>query len=532
MFFSSRRSSVLARNGMVATSQPLAAMAGLRTLMEGGNAVDAAVATAATLNVVEPMSTGIGGDAFALIWMAGEKKVHALNASGRAPAAASIDELRGKGLSQIARDSIYAVSAPGAAHGWELALKRFGTMPLSEVLKPAINYAREGYPVSDIISHQWQNGMKKLSRHPSGNELTLNGRAPNAGEVVRLPELAGSLQAIAEGGADALYKGPIAGRIASFVQQMGGWMTEDDLAADKATWDEAISTGYRGVAVWECPPNGQGIAALMALNIAEGFDLKAMGFQSVDTYHHLIEAMRLAFADAHRYVADPRKAHVPIRGLLSKEYAGRRRSLIASDRAMPKAMFGEVAAPSDTVYLTCVDGKGNACSFINSLFEGFGVGLVVPGTGIALQNRASLFSLDPDHPNALAPGKRPYQTIIPAMTTRDGELWLSFGVMGGFQQPQGHLQVIVNMVDFGLEPQAALDALRFSVQPQGNGVSLEEGVPDATVEGLKARGHKVSVVGGYARTQFGGGQIIQRDPDTGVLTGGSEPRKDGCAVGW
>ncbi len=313
---------------------------------------------------------------------------------------------------------------------------------------------------------------------------------------------------------------------------MGGWMTEDDLAADEATWDEAISTDYRGVTVWECPPNGQGIAALMALNIAEGFDLKAMGFQSVDTYHYLIEAMRLAFADAHRYVADPREAHVPIQGLLSKEYAARRRSLIASDRAMPKVMFGEVAAPSDTVYLTCVDGQGNACSFINSLFEGFGVGLVVPGTGIALQNRASLFSLDPDHPNALAPEKRPYQTIIPAMATRDGELWLSFGVMGGFQQPQGHLQVMVNMVDFGLEPQTALDALRFSVQPQGDSVSLEEGVPAATVEGLKARGHEVSVVGGYDRTRFGGGQIIQRDPDTGVLTGGSEPRKDGCAVGW
>ena len=531
MFFNSRRSGILARNGMVATSQPLAAMAGLRILMNGGNAVDAAVATAAALNVVEPMSTGIGGDAFSLIWMANERKVHALNASGRAPAAASIEELRRKGINQITRDSIYAVSVPGAVHGWELVLERFGTMPLSEVLKPAIEYARGGYPVSDIISRQWGNGMIKLDREPSGVQMTMNGRAPKMGEVMRLPELAGSLQAIADGGADAFYKGPIAGKIASFVQQMGGWMTEADLAADEATWDEAISVNYRGVDVWECPPNGQGIAALMALNTAEGFDIAGMGFQSSDTYHHLVESMRLAFADAYRYVADPSKAYVPISELLSKEYATRRRSLIAADKAMPRAEFGEMAQSSDTVYLTCVDGQGNACSFINSLFEGFGVGLVVPETGIALQNRASLFALDPEHPNALAPGKRPYQTIIPAMATRGDEMWLSFGVMGGFQQPQGHLQVVSNMVDFGLEPQAALDALRFSVTGE-NEVHLEEGVPEAVIESLKAKGHQVSVVEGYDRTMFGGGQIILRDPETGVLRGGSEPRKDGCAVGW
>jgi len=531
MFFNSRRSDVLACNGMVATSQPLAAIAGLRMLLEGGNAVDAAVATAAALNVVEPMSTGIGGDVFALVWMANEKKVHALNASGRAPTAASIEELRQKGMQEIPRTSPYSVSVPGAVHGWDLALTRFGTMPLSQVLKPAIEYATQGFPVSDIISHAWHRGIAKLSKYPSGRELTLGGRAPNVGEVVRLPQLENSLRAIAEGGPDSFYKGPIAYKIASFVQQLGGWITEEDLAADEATWDEAISTDYRGVTVWECPPNGQGLAALMALNIAEGFDVKGMGFQTADAYHHLIEAMRLAFADAYRYIADPCKVHVPIKELLSKDYAAQRRSLIDKDRAMPKVGPGVVPVPSDTVYLSCVDGQGNACSFINSLFEGFGSGLVVPGTGIALQNRGSLFSLDPGHPNALAPGKRPYQTIIPAMATRDGEMWLSFGVMGGFQQPQGHLQVVVNMVDFGLEPQAALDALRFRVQGE-NDVLVEEGLSPAVIEELRARGHEVSVVGGYDRTMFGGGQVIERDPDTGVLKAGSEPRKDGCAVGW
>jgi gamma-glutamyltranspeptidase/glutathione hydrolase len=477
------------------------------------------------------MSTGIGGDAFALIWMANEKKVHALNASGRAPKAASIAELKNKGITQITRDSIYSVSVPGAVHGWEKVIKRFGTLSLSEVLKPAIQYARDGYPVSDIISHYWSRGMAKLSRYPSGKEMMLNGRAPKAGDIMRLPELANSLQSIADGGADAFYKGPIARKIAAFIQQQGGWMTEDDIAADEATWDEAICTDYHGVTVWECPPNGQGIAALIALNIAEGFDIKKMGLQSPEAYHHLIESMRLAFADAHQYVADPRKAPVPIKDLLSRGYAVRRRSLISSERAMSKAHYGEPTKSSDTVYLTCVDGKGNACSFINSLFEGFGVGLVVPGTGIALQNRASLFSLDPNHLNALAPGKRPYQTIIPAMATRGGEMWLSFGVMGGFQQPQGHLQVIVNMVDFNMEPQAALNALRFSIRGEDD-VALEEGVSEAVVKSLKAKGHKVSIVVGYDRTMFGGGQVIERDPETGVLKGGSEPRKDGCAVGW
>ncbi len=531
MFFDSRRSTVHARRGMVATSQPLAAVAGLRMLMEGGNAVDGAVAAAAALNVVEPVYTGVGGDLFALVWMNGEKRVRALNASGRAASAASLDRLRKLGLTEMPLFSPYAITVPGAVDGWETLLREHGSMPLSQVLRPAIEYAEEGAPVSDIISYLWQRATPLLSRFPSGAELMLEGRAPRHGEVVRLPELAGTLRTIAEGGAEAFYRGKLAQKIAGYVQERGGWLTAQDLAAHTSTWDEPISTDYRGVTCWECPPNSHGLAALLALNIAEGFDIKAMGFQTPDTYHHLIEAMRLSFADALRYVADPRKAQVPTEELLSKGYAATRRSQVRRDRALSQVLSGDVKVGGDTIYVTCVDGQGNACSLISSLYEIFGSGLVVPGTGIALHNRGAMFSLDPDHPNALEPGKRPYHTIIPAMATRGGELWLTYGMMGVFQQPQGHLQLLVNMIDLGLDPQAALNALRFSVQLGGE-ILLEEGLPQSTVQELKDRGHDVYVLSGYDRYVMGGGQIIERDPETGSLRGGSEPRKDGCAIGW
>ena len=531
MYFDSRRSTVHARRGMVATSQPLAAMAGLRMLIEGGNAVDAAVATAATLSVVEPFYTGVGGDLFALVWNDREKRVHSLNGSGRAPEAASISELASKGMTEVPYFGPYAVTVPGTVDGWSTLLRDHGSMPLAHVLEPAIEYAEEGYPVTDVISWLWAGGMSQLSRHPSGAELLLDGRAPRHGEIVRLPELARTLRAIAEGGPEAFYSGKLAEQIAGFVQEQGGWLSSKDLAAHTSTWDEPISTDYRGVTCWQCPPNNHGLAALMALNVAEGFDVKAMGFQTANTYHHLIEAMRLSFADAFHYIADPRMANVPVDELLSKSYAEKRRSLVKQDQALDQAFPGDVKAGSDTVYVSCVDGQGNACSLINSLYERFGSGLVVPGTGIALQNRGALFSLDPAHPNALEPGKRPYHTIIPAMATRNGELWLSFGVMGMFQQPQGHLQVLVNMIDFGLDPQAALNALRFSVQ-LGGGIALEEGLPQSTFQDLRGRGHDVYLAEGYERYILGGGQIIERDMDTGVLRGGSEPRKDGCAIGW
>ena len=535
-FFRSRRSAVVARHGAVATSQPLAAQAGLRMLLDGGNAVDAAVAAAAALNVVEPGSTGIGGDVFFLIWSKDERKVVSLNGSGRSAAAADPEDVRRRGYSAIpteGRDAALSVSVPGTVDGWHTALEAYGRMSLREVLQPAIHYALNGYGVSDIIANRWKQTEAKLAARPSGMEMLPGGRAPRHGEFIRLPELGRTMQAVAEGGPAAFYTGKVAAAIAQFVQSEGGWITEADLAEHHSDWDEAISTGYRGVTVWECPPAGQGIAALIALNIAEGFDIASMGAQSADRYHHLIESMRLGFADALQYVADPRVTEVPIGPLLSKDYATKRRALVDAGRANPDVSYGDPMGGADTVYVTAVDGEGNACSLINSLYQGFGSGLVVPGTGIALQNRGALFSLDPEHPNFLQGRKRPYHTIIPAMATRDGEMWLSFGVMGGFQQPQGHLQVISNMVDHGMHSQEALDALRFSVDVEGSGaVRVEEDLPQETVRDLERRGHDVQVVGEYERTAFGGGQVISRDPETGVLTAGSEPRKDGAAVGW
>ena len=533
MFFNSRRSTVHATHGMVATSQPLAAMAGVRILMAGGNAVDAAVATAATLNVVEPMSTGVGGDLFALIWNAKRKDVVALNGSGRAPMAASIDELLGQGRSRMPGFGPYSVSVPGTVHGWEVLLESEGTISLAEALEPAISYAENGFPVSDIIAYQWQQQEEKLAALPSGQELLASGRAPAEGEIMRLPTLAKTLHAVAEGGSEAFYTGPIARAIASFVQEQGGWLSEDDLAAHHSDWDQPIRTDYRGVTCWECPPNGQGIIALEALNIAEGFDIAGMGEQSADRYHHLIEATRLGFADAFEYLADPRCADVPVDAWTSKQYADGRRSLIDPGAAMQTAPYGKMVPGSDTVYISVIDGNGNACSLINSVFANFGSGLVAPGAGVVLHNRASLFELNPEHPNALAGGKRPFHTIIPAMATRDGELWLSYGVMGGFMQPQGHLQVITNMVDFGMDSQGALDALRFQVV--GDSVWLEGDVSSDVVTELHRRGHRVNVMHGPGRGGaggMGGGQAISRDPDSGVLSGGSEPRKDGAAIGW
>ena len=533
MVFNSRRSPVLAKRGMCATSQPLAAQIGLQTLIQGGNAVDAAVACAAVLNVVEPISTGVGGDLFALIWDAKEKKVHALNGSGAAPAAASIEELGSKGHQRMPEFGVYSVSVPGTVHGWETLLASHGTMSLSEVLKPAIQYAEEGFPVTEVIAYQWHRVVDKISRLPSGQEMLIDGRAPKQGELMTIPTLGNTLRTISEGGSQAFYQGEISEKIAAFVQEQGGWLANEDLASHCSDWDEPISTDYRGVTCWECPPNGQGIAALEALNIVEGFDMKAMGAQSADRYHHLIEAMRLSLADAFRYIADPRRSQVPSEQLTSKAYAEERRSLIDSSQAMASAPYGKVLGGSDTVYISCVDGQGNACSFINSVFSNFGSGMVVPGTGIVLHNRASLFSLDPEHPNSLAGGKRPYHTIIPAMTTVNGELSLCYGVMGAFMQPQGHLQLINNMVDLDMNPQEAIDALRFQVVE--GGVILEEGVDSDVVRELESRGHRVNIMAGLQRGGaggMGGAQAIYRDPESGVLWGGSEPRKDGCAVGW
>jgi gamma-glutamyltranspeptidase/glutathione hydrolase len=527
--FPSRRSAVLARQGMVATSQPLAALAGLRILMDGGCAADAVVTVAAMLNVVEPMSTGIGGDCFALVYEAKTGKVTALNGSGRAPSAFTLEEAQRRDLQTIPLAGPLPVTVPGAASGWEALVERFGTMNLADCLAPAIATAEGGFPVSERISAGWHRLAEKLSKDPEAARVYLP--APRPGGIHRQPDLARTFRAVAEGGARVFYHGELADKIASYVQSKGGYLTTGDLAAHTHTWEMPIRTTYRGVEVLEHPPNGQGLAALVAFNIVEGYDLAEMDYFDPARWHLMIEAMRMGMADAARYVADPAMSEVPVAGLLSKEYAAQRRDLIQPARAL------EIMAPGqpehrDTVYLTVVDDQGNAVSFINSLYHLFGSGLVVPGTGICLQNRGACFNVEPGHPNALAGGKRPYHTIIPAMALRQGRLWLSFGVMGGFMQPQGHLQVLTNLVDYHMNPQVALDAPRFRVDERGGlRVAIETGVPLKTRRGLAAMGHNVDPQTTFA-PGFGSGDIIARDPETGVLWGASDPRKDGCAVGF
>lgn len=533
--FNSRRSPVLSRRGIVAASQPLAVAAGLKILANGGNAADAAIATAAALNVTEPGSTGIGGDCFALYYQASARRIYALNGSGRAPAALTLERLRREGYTQeLPPYHPYTITVPGACAGWCDLAARFGKLPLSAILAPAIRLAEEGYPVAPVTSFFWQRAAERQLRSaPGGRELTINGRGPLPGEIFRNPGLARTLTAIAEGGKEAFYQGIIAEAIVQAVRSAGGCLSLEDLAAHQSTWETPIKVDYRGVQVWECPPNGQGLAALMALNILEGFDPGPMPALSAARLHLEIEAMRLAFADAGWYVADPAFNPAPLEWLLSKEYAAQRRKLIDPKQATLHQQHGVPGVASETVYFSVVDGEGNACSFINSNYMGFGTGIVPSGWGFSLQNRGHNFSLNPEHPNALAPRKRPYHTIIPAMaTTSDDQLYASFGVMGGFMQPQGHLQVVIALVDDGLDPQAALDRPRFCLEDgtPGGRVALEEGIPPHTLTELSRKGHPVYLVNGYERALFGRGQVILRHPDSGVLWGGSDPRADGCAM--
>ncbi len=527
--FNSRRSMVTARRGMVATSNPLASQAGLAILRAGGNAADAAIAAAAVLNVTEPASTGVGGDMFALFYDAKTRAVTALNGSGRAPAALSADDLRAQGLTEIGIHSPHAVSVPGAVAGWEDLLKRHGTMPMSVILADAIHYAEDGYPVHPVFAGGWERSEGMLRASPSVGEYLPNGRAPRTGEIARIADLAKTLRAIGEGGAAAFYTGAIAESIVATLQAVGGVMTLDDLKNHTSTWDAPIQCDYHGVTVIECPPNGQGIAALQALNILAGVDLAAMPFDAPERLHWMVEAMRLAFADARQYVADAATHPAPVAGLLSAAYADERRALIRPNAAMQPPSYGLPMGGSDTVYLSVVDGQGNACSFINSLYTGFGTGIVARGTGVFLQSRGALFSLESGHPNELAPNKRPFHTIIPALALKGDELYASFGVMGGFMQPQGHVQMITALVDDACNPQEALNLPRWSLDA-GTGDSvllLEEGIPVATMARLAELGHTVRPVSGRGRGVFGDGQIIVRDAETGVLFGGSDPRKDG-----
>ncbi len=533
--FESNRSPVLSRRGMVATSQPLATAAGLAMLREGGNAADAAVAAAAALNVTEPCNTGIGGDCFALHYAADSGEVTALNGSGRAPAALDLDRLAREGLGDaLPRLHPHNVTVPGACAAWSDLLERHGSLPLARVLGPAIELADGGFPVGPNTAFLWSVGARtQLAHAPGGHELTIDGRAPRAGEVFRNPGLARTLSTVADQGATAFYRGEIAEAIVAVLQEAGGAMSTADLAEHHSTWDDPISTVYGGLRVWECPPNGQGIAALIALNLLRELDLASLPPRSADRAHRMIEAMRLAFADARRWVADPSRVAVPVDELLSEDYARRRRAEIDPHKARPEAAPGTSIGGSDTVYLCAVDAQGNACSLINSNYMAFGTGIVPSGWGFTLQNRGNNFSLDASHPNALEPRKRPYTTIIPGMLTRaeDDGLYGPFGVMGGFMQPQGHVQVVVAMEDDGEDPQCALDRPRFNLVDgtPDSAVAVEPGWPRETLDELVARGHDIRRVEGWGRVQFGRGQIIRRDP-TGVLWGGSDPRADGCAM--
>ncbi|MEM7113810.1 MAG: gamma-glutamyltransferase [Chloroflexota bacterium] len=528
--FPSRRSNIIARNGLVATSQPLAAQAGLDILKAGGNALDAAIATVATLCVVEPCSTGVGGDAFALIWSAKEQKLYGLNASGPSPAKLTADLIRSQGHDKVPALGALPVTVPGSVRGWQVALDRFGTMGIDTLLSRAIDYASNGFPVSQRIARAWNRSTEKMSAHADSKRVWLpDGKAPKPAGLFRNPEFASSLKTIANNGYDDFYTGNIAEQIARCVQDAGGVLTVEDMANYQPEWVEPISVDYgNGYTFHEIPPNGQGLTALLALNIASGFDLQALGYGTADYYHALMEAMKLAFIDAHAYIADPRHANIPLSGLLSQSYAQERQALIANDQALTPVP-GQPQQHGDTVYLSVADGEGNMVSWIQSLYMGFGSGLTAGTTGIQLQNRGANFTLEEGHPNEAGPSKRPFHTIIPGFITKNGQAWSSFGVMGGFMQPQGHLQVGLNMVEFDMDPQEALDAPRFQwVRDKEFGI--ETSFSDDVRAELEKRGHEL-LPKGHAMA-YGGGQAIVRDQASGVLIGGSEPRNDGTAVGF
>ncbi len=530
--FASRRSVVMACEGMVATSQPLATEAGVSILKRGGNAFDAAIATALTLGVVEPMSTGIGGDAFLLYQSAADGKIYGVNGSGRCPRQLTLEGLRQRGIQGIPSSGLASVTVPGAIDAFAEVLQRHGSLTLAEVLEPAIHYATAGFPVSEIIATQWHAAAPLLSQYPSSAQTYLHdGKAPRAGEVHRQPHLARTFKLLAAEGRDAFYHGEIARRIVRFSQEYGGFLSMEDFTTHTTEWVEPISTDYRGYTILELPPNGQGITALLTLNVLEGFDLAAMEYGSAAYYHLLIEATKQAFADRNRYVADPACAMVPVQGLLSKAYATARRREIAIDSASDYAP-GDPAPFGNTVYVSCVDRERNVVSLIHSVFSGFGSGVVAGDTGICLQNRGSGFVAQANHPNVLAPGKRPFHTIIPAMILRDGQPWLCYGIMGADMQAQGHVQVALNMIDFDMNVQEALEAPRYRILG-GRVVALERAIPHEVRHKLEAMGHEPLPYGAIPPgTPYGGGQAILIDHAHGVLQGGSDPRKDGCALGY
>lgn len=537
---SSGRSVVLARNGMVATSQPLAAQAGLQILRQGGNAFDAAVATAAVLAVVEPMMTGPGGDLFVMAHVARTGKLVGLNASGFSPQKANPAFFKQQGLDSIPTAGPFSVTVPGAVDGWITLLEEYGTMTREQVFAPAIDYAEEGFAVSEIIASSWkvpalEGFIPQAGRIANDFKAAyyVNGRRPEHGDVFSNKPMADTLRRIADGGTKAFYEGDIAHQIVDHLNSFGWPITMEDMSYQHSDWVEPISTTYRGQRIFELPPNGQGMAALEMLNILEGYNLRSLGHNSAAYLHRLVEAKKLAFADLSAWLADPEKADLPVDKIISKEYGHTQRKRIDLNRAAGEVRSGvndathRLVDAGDTVYLTVVDKDRNMVSFINSIFHAFGSGVVVPGTGVILQNRGALFSLVAGHPNQIQSRKRPYHTIIPAMAYREGKPWLSFGVMGGSMQPQGHVQILLNMIDFGMNVQDAGEVARVR-HSSGKEIMLESGVSEETVNKLRHLGHQINQAGGG----FGGYQAIEVDWERGVLRGGSDPRKDGHVAAW
>ena len=536
------RSEVLARQGMVATSQPLATQAALDVLRQGGSAVDAAIAANAVLGVVEPMMDGVGGDLFAIIWDAKTKRLHGLNASGRSPESLTPEIFRARGLKSIPGNGPLSISVPGCVDGWSEMHRKFGKLSWSTILKPAIEYAREGYPVSEQVAFDWEvYGRNYRDQSANFREVyTIDGRIPVKGDVFRNPLLATSLEKIARGGRDVFYKGEIAKVIDAYCKREGCFLTERDLAAHTSDWVEPVSTNYRGYDVWELPPNGQGVTALQMLNILEGYDLRKFGFGSREHIHYFVEAKKLAYEDRAKFYADPAFNRLPLKGLLSKEYAAARRKLISDTRAGVNYEAGNPALQQgDTIYMTVADRDGNMVSLIQSVAASFGSGMVPDGLGFLLHNRGASYTLEEGHYNTYAPRKRPFHTIIPAFMTKDGQPILSFGVMGGAFQPLGHVQIVTNIVDFGMNIQEAGDAPRIdhtgSSMPTGSRAAtdggqilLESGHSYETIRELMKMGHKV----GFSLGLYGGYQAIRYDPVRKVYYGASESRKDGQAAGY
>ncbi len=532
------RSEVIAVNGMACTSQPLATQAAIDILKKGGNAIDAAIAANAVLGLVEPTSCGVGGDLFAIIWSEQKQKLFGLNASGRSPSSLKIDYFNEHGYEFIPATGPLPVSVPGCVDAWFEMHDMFGKLPMENILKPAISYAREGFPVSELIAFYLDIGTRNLKRYPNVADIYMpGGHSPRKGEIFKNPDLANTLDLIAKGGREEFYKGSIARIISEFMQEQEGFLSYKDFARHHSEWVEPISTDYRGYTVWELPPNGQGTAALQILNILEGYNIKDMGFGSAEYIHHFVEAKKLAFEDRAKYYSDPAFNDIPLQELISKEYAAKRRELIDPDRAARLVSAGNPET-GNTIYLTVADKEGNMVSLIQSNYRGMGSGMCPPGLGFILQDRGELFSLEEGHFNVYAPGKRPFHTIIPAFITKDGKPLISFGVMGGAMQPQGHTQVIINIVDFGMNLQEAGDAPRIrhtgssqptgSIMTDGGKVNLEDGFRWEEIQKLIIKGHIVQWdLGGY-----GGYQAIMRDPDTGVYYGASESRKDGQAAGY